>query len=823
MEKRYKAERELLTGDGEGDLYSALIKEIEAADSIIIISAFISSGQHNRLIKTVEKAVAAGKTVRILTSTLNNFNRPDVLRSFCDTASEFRIFGRPGENDAFHVKSYLFTSNTDSENKNRVLIIGSSNFTSSGLSSNIEWNLILRNDPVIFEKAYDAFSEYWNYRSTVPDGLFFAYYEERYRETRERLPVAAESSYQFASRTIEPNSFQQQALGELQNFRADNISRALVIAATGTGKTYLAAMDYRQSGYERVLYLAHRKNILDSSHRTFQRIAGGDLQAALISGSTNGSSRVPDPEVKAVFGMVQTMSRNELLESWPPDFFDYIVIDEFHRAEAESYQRILSHFTPRFLLGMTATPERMDGVDVAYLCDHNIAFDMRLFEAIEENLLVPFYYFAIYDESDYSQVRWNGRYNESELEVLLADDTRLALVRNNLLKFPPSGPGKRKVLGFCAGRDHARFMRDGFNRMGITSELILGDTPEDQRTLLIDELKSENHPLEVLFSVDVFTEGIDIPEITHVLLLRPTESFTIFVQQIGRGLRHSTGKDHVVILDFVGNYRGSYIPHLILRGISSAREISPRDIPQDVQTPDSCFVDIDTEVIRVQNEELSRIFKKDRNELFELVYRNIRKELGRVPLLTDLIEHPSVTNITALIKQLGGNWLRVKQRMEDLSADEESLLDTASEDLLHHIEQELNPNKSYKMVVLHSLIQKNADTAGWSVDEIATDFKSFYLKNKRYLSDYTDMARSTDPEQYTLTKVVRHLKNNPLKFLSNKENSFFQLDEKENRFYLLPGENDILHECWNNPHFKGLAEERITYMLKRYFFRRNKD
>ncbi|WP_319560701.1 DEAD/DEAH box helicase [Marispirochaeta sp.] len=290
--------------------------------------------------------------------------------------------------------------------------------------------------------------------------------------------------------------------------------------------------------------------------------------------------------------MVSTLSKDEVLSGFPPDYFDYIVIDEFHHAGAVTYQKVLDHFSPQFLLGLTATPERMDGRDILQLCDYNIAHEIRLFDAIENELLVPFYYFAIYDEADYSTIRWSGTsYNTDDLERLLTSDTRAQLVLNNLRKFLPPGEVKSKALGFCVNTGHALFMRERFEALGSPSAVVLGTTPEDERNRIISRLINEDDPLEIIFSVDVFTEGVDIPELTHILLLRPTESFTVFQQQIGRGLRRHNGKDFVVILDFIGNYRSSFIPYLSLRGISSARKIDLSDLPEMPKVPSICYVD----------------------------------------------------------------------------------------------------------------------------------------------------------------------------------------------------------------------------------------
>ncbi|MDY7029381.1 MAG: DEAD/DEAH box helicase family protein, partial [Spirochaetota bacterium] len=425
------SKRELIVSSSDATLADVIRTELRSSDTCIIISAFLGAGLHNMLVREIDGAVRSGKQVKILTSTMNRFNSPEVLRSFQDCATELRIYGEKDSDCAFHVKSYLFLSGSDMDES--VIILGSSNFTQMGLTRNKEWNILLRGDRKVTEKALLEFERYWTDESFVPDEDFFT----RYGQNRRRYPIsAADDAAEAAPRRLEPiirpNSFQEEALSQLQAFREDKIDRALVVAATGSGKTYLAALDFKQSGYPRALFLAHRGHILNNARQSFNNIIGSTAGSILLSGDTPRNKRRPMPYVRAVFAMVQTLSQEEVLSVYPEDFFDYIVVDEFHHAEAPTYRRIIDHFSPRFMVGLTATPERMDGRDVFQICDYNVAAEIRLFDAIERGLLVPFYYFAIYDETDYSQIRWNGTsYDAKELEELLTNDTRAQLVLNN--------------------------------------------------------------------------------------------------------------------------------------------------------------------------------------------------------------------------------------------------------------------------------------------------------------------------------------------------------------------------------------------------------
>lgn len=816
-------ERKLIFSSSESNLAEVIKKELSLSQTCIIISAFIGTGLHNMLIRQVEQAVAEGKQVKILTSTMGNFNRPDVLKSFQNSATELRIYSNSSKKGSFHVKSYIFLSAISEDHS--VIILGSSNFTEMGLAYNKEWNILLRGDRDVIRQALDEFNRYWNSESFIPDESFYSRYKITYqhiqRENATTENFLKESAENLLVTNIEPNMFQHKALDNLQKFRDQNIDRALVVAATGTGKTYLASMDFKQSGYGRILFVAHRENILHNAKNSLEDVIGKSLKSNIVTGNTPFQKRKPQSKDEAVFAMVSTLSKHDILKAFPKDFFDYIVIDEFHHAAASTYQTILEYFQPSFLLGLTATPERMDGRDIFKICDNNVAYEIRLFDAIEGNLLVPFYYFAIYDEVDYSQVRWTGiTYDKDDLENLLSNDTRAKLVLNNLEKFLPADNVKTKALGFCVNRGHARFMKKNFDALGKESEVVLGDTPESERKKIIKRLVNEEDPLEVIFSVDVFTEGVDIPELTHILLLRPTESFTVFQQQIGRGLRLHKGKDFIVILDFIGNYKTSFIPYLTLRGITSAKEIKSRDIPIETTVPTPCFVDENLKVRKIQENEIRKLFSRDETWLYREIYSQVRDELGHNLSIIDVFDHPSVDDMKPFFKHLGNNWLRVKQTMNDLTEHEQNLLDTSAEDLLQHIEQELNPSKSYKMAVLQSLIEKEAGPEGWSVDDIALDFKKFYLTNRRYLADYVDMSRTINPEDYPLTKVRNHILKMPLKFLSNSEDKFFLIDQQKEHFYLKEGRDKGLHNYWNDENFKQQVSDRITYALKNYFFGR---
>ncbi len=579
------------------------------------------------------------------------------------------------------------------------------------------------------------------------------------------------------------------------------------------GKTHLAAFDFEQSGYRNLLFIAHRENILSEARKTFRTVLGRSDFGSVLSGATTdeewGSMRKSG---SSVFAMVQTLSKRARLDSFSKDHFEYVVIDEFHHSKAGSYIKVLRHFVPRFLLGLTATPERMDGRDVLEHCEGNIAYEMRLFEAIENRWLVPFQYYAIYDETDYKQLKWTSRgYEPEELTALLKNDTRARLIVHNLRKYLPSN-GKVKALAFCSSKVHARFMSRKFNDIGFASVCILGEDAPGVREETMRRLEDESDELNVICSVEVFGEGVDIPSVSHVLFLRPTQSFTVFLQQLGRGLRLAPEKEFMVVLDFVGNFRQSYVAPLALRGYRNIEERrNAKERQAEKKLPAECYVSADTDVERVWDKEIKRIVKNSVQALKDL-YREMKQNmLEESPSLMDFYANPAACDPYEFVKCFGG-WLRTKKEMGDLDPYEAELLDTPGERFLVHLEKDLKPNKSYKMVVLTCLLSTSNEQHEWQTEEIAAMFKQYYLEHREHLHDYTAMGRFELPEDFPVKRVISHIKKMPLDRLSDTDDKFFKLTDNRNRFIL---KNQVA-SFWQDERYRGLIRDRVEFALLRY-------
>jgi len=824
----------------ENQLIDLVNTELMQSESAWIASAFYTPGITNLMISSFEQFIESGGALKVLLSTMGNMTRPEYfihLKEFVPGA-DLKVFHPPElpfdkSPPDFHVKIYLFRRRSGTG----TMLIGSSNFTEAGFTKNIEWNYFTPgeinlpfDDASPFQDALNEFDRYWNNASVDVTEDFIAGYKERWQpafglpeQTKWHIPEEKnqeifDAQKNWESSIITPNEAQEKALGNLALMRKQGIDKAAVVAATGIGKTYLSAFDFQESDSQRLLYIAHRENILRKSIDSFRNVLDDKFGEILGSGKTLSDGN------KGVFAMIQTLSKVAHMSMFDPEEFDYIVMDEFHHSEAATYRRVLDYFRPKFFLGLTATPERMDGRDVLAHCDYNIGYEVRILEAVDRGWLAPFQYFAIYDETDYSKITWRGiRYDEEELDRALINDTRTEIVARNLKKYLPS-QGKIKALAFCSSITHAKYTAKRLTQdNGIESISLVGLSTEAERQTAIDRLNSEDDPLEVICSVDIFNEGIDIPKVTHVLFLRPTQSFTIFLQQLGRGLRKVAGKDFLVAIDFVGNFRKAHIAPLALAGYTSMQAFTEdyliaRQIRPWQQLPQGCYLSKDLEVQQIWDEEIRKIIKEQLSpeDRLKALYLEIKSDLGdRSPLMMDLYASGYDIDPYVFIKQFS-NWMRTKQYCEEsLSPFEKKLLDTPGEAFLQHIEKELHPVRSFKMVVLQTLLKLSGTT--WQIKDIAQGFLDYFLKHRDKIFDYEDLSKADDKKAFPLSKVVAKLKQMPLHFLSNTENDYFILDKGNDKFILKPE----IHDYWEDGNYKALIKDRIEFALARYFRRRS--
>ena len=574
----------------------------------------------------------------------------------------------------------------------------------------------------------------------------------------------------------------------------------------GVGKTYLAAFD--SAKYERVLFVAHREEILKQAAVSFRNVRHSDDY-----GFFNGKQKDTDKAV--IFASVATLGRNKYLteEFFASDYFDYIVIDEFHHAVNEQYQRIVNYFKPQFLLGLTATPERMDGKNIYEICDYNVPYEISLKEAINKGVLVPFHYYGIYDETDYSSLHLvKGNYDEKELnETYIGNVKRYDLIYKYYMKYR-----SKRALGFCCSRQHAEEMAKEFCKRGIESVAVYSNADgefSENRDKAIEKLK--NQEIKVIFSVDMFNEGVDIAALDMVMFLRPTESPIVFLQQLGRGLRTSKGKEYLNVLDFIGNYEKAGRAPLLLSGGRTFGEKITHDY-NDIEYPDDCIVDFDMRLIDLFKElDKKSISVKER--IKQEFYRV--KELldGKVPLRMELFTYMDDDIYQYCIKHAKENpfrrYMDFLNDMQELSADEEELYSGIGREFLALIET-TDMQKVYKMPILYSLYNDGNIRLAVRDEDVLAAWKKFFDNG----TNWKDFDADISYEDYKAMTDKQHLskaKSMPIKFLKASGKGFFI--EKED--YALAIRDD-LEEVTGNEAFKKHMKDIMEYRTMEYYRRR---
>lgn len=533
----------LINAPREPKLASELLAELESADSVSLLCAFLVWTGVRVLAPGLQRLVDRGGELKVITTTYMGATEVRALEYLKGLGADIKV-SYETRATRLHAKAWLFERATGFS----TAYIGSSNISYSALHEGLEWNVRIsqRSDPVLMDRFRAAFDSYWEEKRFEP------YEKGRFVKAQTQ---ATSSKADFTAFDVRPFPYQEEMLYQLQVERERHDRwKNLVVAATGTGKTVVAALDYRRVAAEldgaSLLFVAHRKEILDQSLSTFRHVMkDGAFGEKLVAGSRPA-------DWKHVFGSIQSMSA-EMLEQLDPHAFDVLIIDEFHHAAAPSYERLLNHFEPKLLLGLTATPERADGRNVVDWFDGHIAVELRLWEAVDQGLLCPFQYFGIADEVDVSQVRWTrGGYDLGQLSNLYTgNDARVAKVLSSIGEVV-ADPERMRALGFCVGVDHARYMAESFNRAGIPALFVSGEMDVNDRDDALRKLRSGE--ASIVFAVDLYNEGVDVPEIDTVLFLRPTESVTVFLQQLGRGLRKAAGKAGLTVLDFVGMQRSEF-------------------------------------------------------------------------------------------------------------------------------------------------------------------------------------------------------------------------------------------------------------------------
>ena len=631
--------------------FNTLIENLQQCSEFKISVAFITGGGLQVLLDTLQELSDRNIPGEILTTTYQNMTTPYVLKRLASFPNiKLKIFVPPTEKDGFHAKGYLFRKSTYDSDLWTV-IIGSSNITGRALKSNVEWNVLQSEalsqdqEPGLFSKSVlEEFEQLWQspWAKEYSDDFLISYRDYLARIKKDFKQKKKEELFVYNQReAIQPNEMQQEAIVKLDHLRKAGANKALAIAATGSGKTYMSVFDALQVNPKRLLFIVHREDILKKAKESFDTICG-EVGKDYKSGFYTGNQK--DENCTYLFATRDTLSRH--YKDFAPNAFDYIVVDEAHHASSESYQKILSYFKPNFLLGLTATPERSDNGDIYSLFDNNVAVEIRLRQALEYNLICPFHYFGLTDAEgiDYTKIKaepGSSEYTE-EIAKMLMVSYRVDYIIEKMNFYGHDGD-KPKILGFCQTIKHAKYMAEEFNKRGICSVALSSqdNMDIDERIAFTRRLEDDDDELKVIFTVDLFNEGIDIPSVNTVLMLRPTDSSIIFIQQLGRGLRKLPDKEFVTVLDFIGNYNKSFLMAIALNG---KQNFDKDSLKLEVQTdfadlPNGTYIHMD----KITKEQILHQLENEKFMSMKYMkesYLNFKHVCGgKVPMLIDYLKH----------------------------------------------------------------------------------------------------------------------------------------------------------------------------------------
>ena len=800
-----------------------LKQELLNCKKFYFIVSFIKYSGIQLLISTLDELEKQGIQGEIITSVYLNITDSKALRKLLSYKNiKVKIYNNSSE--SFHTKAYLFE-----KEKYHSVIIGSSNISQSALYSAEEWNVKLTDSSFfnIYKKSLNQFEKLWHSNEAIELTEDFIDEYEKYKKS-----INVQNTFDYRKTKIKqenefvPNSMQKRVLEKLEETRENGNKKGLVISATGTGKTYLAAMDIKQffeiySNTEnkllekpkisniKFLFIAHREELLENAMNVFSRILTIDKNEF---GKIYGGLKEINKSM--IFASIQSLRNCH--NEFNPDFFDYVIVDEFHHSMSDSYLKTLSYFNPKFLLGLTATPKRMDGKDILSLCDYNVVDEIGIKEALEEDLIVPFHYFGVNDYAvNYDNIPYkNGKYNEKVLLENLLLNTRTDYIVEKINKFGFDG-NKLSAVAFCQNIEHAFFMKEEFTNKGYKSAVITANTSSNERSEILDKFK--NKKIEILCVVDILNEGIDIPTINLLLFLRPTMSSTIFIQQIGRGLRKAENKDFVTIIDFIGNHKKDY---LLINYFSN--EIDNKDtlftkkgkIINEIKNqfsniPKSCYVELDRVCQNRIIEKIEKINFNSKNILKEL-YLDYKQEIGKSE--NEILKISDFDTNVELFQELSlklGSFYNAQLQFENPEILKQNKISLNSEEIefLAYLEKKLTLVEPFTYLIVKYLINNNFINSEIIINEyknyfnIKDDFQKEYVINRIF----TELVED---------KILEENSKNRLFKISKKYNKIFESRKENNEINLKLIDLDNFQN--SNYNFKNRIEELLYLGLSEF-------
>jgi superfamily II DNA or RNA helicase/HKD family nuclease/SOS-response transcriptional repressor LexA len=790
-----------LTSGGSSDpLLPKLEQAINNADEIEMSVSFLQLSGINLLLPALDEALTRNTAVSILTSDYLCITDPRALKQLLllqERGAKIKIFQCKAQ-DSFHMKSYIFIKNKNAEIADGCAFIGSNNISKAALTYAHEWCLRYDYSPTNnvdneFSHIRAQFSGIFNHaQSRSLNFNWIEEYQARHAKQQSRPLTLVGDDFepeQFEPPT--PNEIQHLALTALTKSRETGYKRGLVVLATGMGKTWLAAFDAKQFQAKSVLFVAHREEILLQAQSTF---------TTLINEASTGlyNGKETNPDAKFIFASIQTIGRKKHLDKFKPDHFDYIIVDEFHHASAPVYKHLLAHFQPKFLLGLTATPERSDQADILSLVDNSLVFERNLVHGIEAGILAPFDYHGIYDSSvDYQAIPWrNGKFDPASINNAFATIKRANHVLKHWQRLKQS-----RTLAFCISKRHANFMAEKFIDKGIRAAAVYSDSKVKRNEALTALAKGE---LDIIFSVDLFNEGTDLPSIDTVLMIRPSESKILFLQQLGRGLRHSpsTGKTKLTVLDFIGNHQSFLNKPNALFGDGGLKDIIAGKATPTL--PDGCHVNIPIELIEFWQTLKTRM-QYSAQEEFEV----LSNQLGHRPTASEFYHHGY--DLSKVRKQHSSWFTLVADNLSEGKEDRctQNIINKYQDFLMQSIEITVM-KKCFKPILLEAFLELDGFNQPPTTQQLAE--RSWLVLNR-----YPQLFTTELPEKHQTSLIDNkawhtYWLGNPIKAFTKPKDSSHQWFSVVDGIFtanITPtvGDIEVLH---------GLVQELVDYRLARY-------